>query len=44
MTFSSFQETSHPSFKLLKVMNVYEINLYLKLQTSCIVTLLWQTS
>ena len=29
MTFSGFQETSQPSFKLLKIMNVYEINLYL---------------
>ena len=29
MTFSSFQETSQPLFKLLKIMNIYEINLYL---------------
>ena len=29
MTFSGFRETSKPLFKLLKVMNIYEINLYL---------------
>ena len=29
MTFSGFRETSQPLFKLLKVMNIYEINLYL---------------
>ena len=29
MTFSSFRETSQPLFKLLKIMNVYETNLYL---------------
>ena len=29
MTFSDFGETSKPLFKLLKVMNIYEINLYL---------------
>ena len=28
-TFSSFRETSQPLFKLLKIMNIYEINLYL---------------
>ena len=29
MTFSSFRETFQPLFKLLKIMNIYEINLYL---------------
>ena len=29
MTFPSFRETSQPLFKLLKIMNIYEINLYL---------------
>ena len=29
MTFSSFRETSQPSFKLLKVMNIHEMNLFL---------------
>ena len=29
MTFSSFRETSQPLFKLLKKMNIYEINLNL---------------
>ena len=29
MTFSSFRETSQPLIKLLKIMNIYEINLYL---------------
>ena len=29
MTFSGFRETSKPLVKLLKVMNIYEINLYL---------------
>ena len=28
-TFSSFRETSQPLFKLLKIMNIHEINLYL---------------
>ena len=29
MTFSSFCETYQPLFELLKIMNIYEINLYL---------------
>ena len=29
MTFSSFRETSQPLFKILKIMNIYEIHLYL---------------
>ena len=29
MTFSSFRDTSQPLFKLLKIMNIYETNLYL---------------
>ena len=29
MTFSRFCETSQPLFELLKIMNIYEINLYL---------------
>ena len=29
MTFSSFRETSQPLFKLLKILNIYETNLYL---------------
>ena len=29
MTFSTFRETSQPLFKLSKIMNTYEINLYL---------------
>ena len=29
MTFSSFRETSHLLFELLKIMNIYKINLHL---------------
>ena len=31
MTFSSFRETSKPLFKVLKIMNIYEINPYLRI-------------
>ena len=29
MTFLSFRETFKPLFKVLKIMNIYEVNLYL---------------
>ena len=29
MTFSSFRETCQPLFKILKILNIFEINLYL---------------
>ena len=36
MTFSSFRETSKPLFKVLKIMNIYEINLYLITNFICL--------